>query len=72
MVKSINKITLKQETFAKQSFASLRLIGKFAKFWNHEIHDLVAFAKVNSREHVQFLGPNSYFSRKILFFSKSL
>ena len=36
-----------QETFAKQSFAILQFFGKFAKVWNLEIFDLVAFTKVN-------------------------
>ena len=44
--------------------------GKLTKFWNHKIFDLVAFAKVNYREDVQFFGLDSYFSQKLFFSPK--
>ena len=44
---------------------------KFAKVWNREIFDMVALAKVNSRENVKFFGRESFFSRKIFFSPKA-
>ena len=63
MMKMTNKI---------QSFAISQFFAKPTKVWNREIFDLVPFAKINSRENVQFFRPDSYFSQKLFFFSKIL
>ena len=42
-----------------------QFLGKFVKVWNRKIFDLVALAKVNSRENVQFFVREGFFLQKI-------
>ena len=58
---------LEVRNFSKQSFTILRSFEKFAKVWNREIFDLVALAKINSRENVQFFSHICFFLQKIFF-----
>ena len=71
MVKIINEILYSKKPLRnKVSRFRIFFFGKFTKFWNHKIFDLVAFAKVNYREDVQFFGLDSYFSQKLFFSPK--
>ena len=56
---SIPNLTLKEETFAEETFAFSRFFTKFAKVRSGEKVDFVALAKVNSRENSNFRLKNS-------------
>ena len=49
----------KVRNFRKIKFGDFAIFCKFAKVWNREVFDLVALAKVSSRENVQFFGRES-------------
>ena len=63
------KNTLKSETFAKQGFAYLLFLGKFAKVWKRVMLDLVALARCNSRTKMFSSSVTKVFSREQYFYS---
>ena len=55
--------TLKEKTVPK-IFAVSRFFTKSAKVYSRVIFDLLAFAKVNSHEEIQFWGRESFFIKR--------
>ena len=49
--------------FKVRNFRKTIFLSKFTKVWNRKIFDLVALAKVNYHENVQFFGREKFFPR---------
>ena len=58
--------------FKVRNFRKTIFLSKFTKALNRKIFDLVALAKVNYRENVQFFGREKFFLVKNIFFQEQI